>query len=401
MKRFIILAALYGLNVHGNDCVRFLEKAHSISKWQAFASLAATRDIHRFVDHLEATTGQQNFVMQLPFSHSRVFFLQDPDLVRSVLKAKTSLGFVNHNFDISHRHSRTINTVNLSDDLWRDLHTELTDIFNTTPISNLMEKHKGLLIGDFQYNLNERLEEFFLRVWSEYMFGPIDVAEFQRVRLFWIATLRKVFHTNRLNRLPYIGELTSTMRARQNQESLTAIDADVSKFLRSSIENQHGTFSELYRRLLPKYGEGESFLIARDNSLLGILVYDFVYGVVLDYILQNAKSQASNWRSQLPKSQETAFLYPWRFRVAEEPIGDARVGDYFVINLVRARLPFSCGPRVCSGARLFSEIARKITEIYSGFGVEFANPDEAIVYDQNRDIPIMTSQHEIKLKCPF
>lgn len=355
--------------------------------------LLITQDIHKLVHYLEKKHNSNNFKIKVPFSNQKIFIFQDRDLVSQVLKKQTRLPFVNKNFDISHGHPYSINAVNTTDPLWHDLHYGLSDIFSKKSIIPIMEKHKSILFGHQTVNLF--LEEYFLKVWSEYCFGPVDYFEFKTLRDDLINVLRLVFHGNRLNRLPWIGRLTSIRNFQKYLPVLKNIDAGLQTLLESSIRNRDGAFFDLYEKLKLKYSN--AFQITLDNSFLVILVYDFIYTVLLDTTASIAKNPQINRFMQVQKSMHDGFLYPFRFRTAEESFDDVHIGDYCIINLQKAGLYFSSGSRYCVGQSLFREIYQKFLEIYEDYEIKLINPDEEIIYNGSKDIPIMLSQHLVEI----
>ncbi len=359
-------------------------------------SLGRTRDIHLLVERLESRYGANNFSVKLPATGGkRLFIFQDTELVKQALKHKSKLPYGNQNFDRSHGHYHSINSVDTDSELWKDLHTHLTQIFKHKRIAPLMWKYQGVLTRQSRYNLNDRLEEFFLKVWGEYCFGPVDAAHFKAVRDHLVETLGRVFHRNALNRLPYIGRWTSDRNYRRNRRDLKQVDGSLKRILEGAIANKQGAFYELYERLAPKYSN--AFQITMDNSFLAVLVYDFLNIVLLDAMANIARSPDLDRPEQVKRSIHTGFLYPFRFRIAEAPYGPVRAGDYVMVNLQKSGVYFSYGSRFCPGMNLFYETAETLLAMYEPYRVSFVNANEPIVYNGSRDVPIMTSRHDIEL----
>lgn len=358
-------------------------------------SLLATRDIHKLVERLEHRYHTTNFSIPVPCSSKKIFIFQDKTWVSKVLKKQTRLPFVNQNFDISHGHKYSINAVNTIDPLWADLHNGLASIFAKKRIAPLLEKNRHVLFGNGEFIINDILEEFFLRIWSEYCFGPVDFSQFKTLRAKLVETLIKVFHGNPVNRLPWVGRLTSLRNYHKYLRELEDVDAGLAELLQSAISNKQGIFYELYELLRPKYDN--AFQIALDNSFLGILVYDFIYIVLLDATVKIAKNPETNRFLQVQKSMHDGFLYPFRFRTAEESFDGVSEGDYCIINLQRAGLYFSSGPRYCPGQPVFREVYTKYLEMLEHYDLRLVDPDEKIVYNGSRDIPLMQSRHHARL----
>lgn len=365
-----------------------------LSFWAFAWQLTKARDIHLLMEQLEAKYGAINFRIPVPLSGKSIFIFQHRELVAGVLKKQTKLPFVNQNFDLSHGHQYSINAVNTVDPLWHDLHHGLVAIFAGKCIAPLLEKHQSILLQP-EYVLNDALEEFFLKVWSEYCFGPVDIQQFTETRKHLIETLGAVFHRNRLNRLPWIGRWTSLRNRKRYAKELQKIDARLTVLLKSAIANQQGMFYELYQQLEPKYPN--AFQIALDNSFLGILVYDFIYIVMLDAMARIAKSPEVNRFLQVQKSMSNGFLYPFRFRTAEEDFEGVKKGDYCIINLQRAGLFFSSGARYCPGQTIFRELYTKMLAMLDDYDLRLADPTEEIFYNGSRDVPLMQSRHRVRV----
>lgn len=359
-------------------------------------TLWQTRDIHKLFASLEDQHSGINFRIRVPLSRKSIYVFQHKNWVAKTLKKQTRLPFVNKNFDLSHGHKYSINAVNTVDPLWDHLHNGLAAIFSRKRIAPLLEKYQDILLRDGDFVINDVLEEYFLKVWSEYCFGPVDIQQFSALRKYLVETLVKVFHGNPWNRLPYIGRALSLINRWRYRRQLREVDDGLSALLQSAIKNQQGMFYELYEILAAK-GYSNAFQIALDNSFLGILVYDFIYIVLLDATVKMAKHPEVNRFMQVQKSMHAGFLYPFRFRTAEEDFDGVRTGDYCVINLQKAGLYFSSGPRYCPGQSVFREVYTKLLEMLEGYDLRLKNLDEEITYNGSKDIPIMTSRHIARL----
>lgn len=382
-------------------CKNVLERTRQVPISNALKLLARTGNIHAWVEELERRYEGLSFRIPLGrlAAHRTLFILQERDLISDVMRKESRLPFVNRNFDASHGHFHSINSVNTTDPLWHDLHNELADIFKTHSIVEIMERHKGLLLEDPTYNLNDRLEEYFLRVWGEYCFGPVPFAQFRHMRNRLVEVLGRVFHQNPVNRLPWIGAATSRFNYWRHREELSAVDQELSAVLSLAISNQQGAFYELYKRLQPKYEN--AYEITRDNSFLAVLVYDFIHIVMLDAFVHIAKYPERDREAQVRQSRHDGFLYPFRFRVVAEDFDEYKKGDFVVVNLQKSQLHFSHGARRCPGAGLFSEIAKTMLAFFQDYQLALTHPEQEIERSPNRDLPFMLSRHDVQiLQCP-
>ena len=380
------------------DCTSLLDRTAPVSLGTFVGTLARTRNIHALVDSLERTHAGPSF--RVPLRGRTLYVLQEKDLIQTVMRSESQLPFVNRNFDASHGHFRSINSVNTGDALWADLHHELADIFKTQSIVPLLEKHKSVLTGAKRFNLNQTLEEFYFKVWMEYCFGPLDYAASKATRDRLIAVLGRVFHQNPVNRLPVLGAATSRWNRWRHRSELRAVDAELTQILRSAIAHERGAFYELFRRLRPNYPD--AFRITLDNSFLAVLVYDFIHIVMLDTLAHVAQTPDVDRKQQFLDSRHHAFLYPFRFRVMNEDHDGFRKGDFVVVNLQKSGLYFSAGARFCPGAGLFAQLSRWTLDALVGYDLRMTEPGRPVVRSPNRDLPFMLSDHEVTLtKCPY
>ena len=398
-----VLLACFAVPAAADDaCDTLLQQTTPVPLGAFLRAALRTGDVHTLVDHLERAHGGTSFRIATGawFGRRTIFVLQDRTLVQSVMRKQTSLPYVNRNFDASHGHYRSINSVNTRDALWRDLHDELSYLFSQRDITPLLDKYKHLLVGASRFNLNQTLEEYYLRVWSEYCFGPVEYADFRATRDRLVGVLGRTFHQNKVNRWPVLGRATSVLNRWRHGPELRRVDADLARIVQSAIDHRSGVFFELHQRLAPKYAD--AFQITLDNAFLAILVYDFIHIVMLDTLAHVARDPALDPAEQFKDSRHHAFLYPFRFRVLEESYDGFRRGDFAIVNLQKANLYFSAGDRFCPGAGLFGVIARRTLAILSDYRLSAVDPNQPVVRSPNRDLPFLLSEHDVTLeRCPF
>jgi hypothetical protein len=385
-----------------DQCAHLLARTTPVTFREFVTTAWQTKNIHALVDRLEAVHGGRSFRVSLGawFGKRTVWLLQDRDLVLSVMKSDSKLPFVNRNFDASHGHARSINSVDVGEALWFDLHNELKNIFAHQKIVPYLEKHKDILLQSTRFNLNDTLEEFYMKVWAEYCFGPVDYEVFKGTRDRLVDVLGKVFHQNPVNRVPYLGAVTSRLNRLRYRRELKRVDAELGEILKNAIRHKQGAFYELYARLEPKYAD--AFRITRDNSFLAVLVYDFIHVVMLDTLAHAAKSPEIDRKEHLVNGRHHAFLYPFRFRVLSEDHQGFRKGDFAIVNLQKTQLYFSAGARFCPGAGVFGDLSRYTLALLEGRELKLVDPDEEVTRSSNRDLPFMTSRHDVTLsKCPM
>lgn len=383
----------------------------AVSPWTAVGYYFWNRgDIHKTIEKISEIYESINFKITIPFC-STVWVLQEKELIKPVLTSRmTSLGSVNQHFNISHGHYDSINGVNQSDLLWEDLHTMLARILNHEGIEPLMEKHRAILIpADLSEKIciNDALGSFLFKVWGAYTFGPqTDEALYKELRDSIVDYIQKTFHKNPWNRVPFVGKALSYFNHYWHRDEIDGIDVRLSRLLDGSIDAKVGIFAKLYEELLQTgcYTPERVRKIVHDNAFLSFLVYDFIYIVALDYLVtlakENSPAAADEQRKVILKgSIDRGFLFPFRFRIADEPIGEIAPKDLCVLNLKAAGLYFSYGPRRCPGQGLFQiKFMAMLSQMFRPYSIALADPTEAVEYSENKDIPSIISKHAIVLQ---
>lgn len=369
------------------------------------------RDFHKTVEKVKEVYHAPDFFVRIPLSGRNIYFLENEEIVKAVLKAKTSLGFVNENFNITLGHRYSVNGLNMSEPLWKELHNGLLSIFTRgkRPIEQLMENNKEILTSEPTSCVNNTLKQFFLRVWGEYCFGPdVKLEDYISLRKDLFSFVRIAFHGNTWNRMPVVGRMMSHFNHYWHGKSLASVNERLTSMVDQSIKSQKGAFYELFVMMNENHSEDEAFEITRDNSFLSFLVYDFIYMISLDFMVNLAKQGSPkpaddevidvNRKEVFKASIERGFLFPYRFRVANEEIGGAiSPNDMCLINLKEPQLFFSYGPRHCVGQGLFDTVRRKLLEIIGPYSLEMVDKDQPIEYAPSKDVPVIKSKHVIKL----
>ena len=93
------------------------------------------------------------------------------------------------------------------------------------------------------------------------------------------------------------------------------------------------------------------------------------------------------------------FLFPNRMRYINESNGIYKKGDYVIVNLLNANLPFSYGPRACVGARVVDQFYAAVMDALKDFKLELLDQND-IIYHSDPNVPNIISHHQLKLSLP-
>ncbi len=307
---------------------------------------------------------RQIIIVDLYFK--QIVITNDCSLIKKVLNSSESeTCFIQNNLNVFLNHKKSINCVQSTSENWSNLHTSLKYVTNVNGKNNLteiMQKNYYLLfttntftnntLTNSSISLNDCIENYMDYCWSEFLFGPnVDVKLYKQTRLD-ILKYMKHFHNSSLVKIPIIGYLYCKFARFYKQQELKDINKDLEKLIQDCNDF---SFVGLLKINLDSQ---ERF----ENTLLAILVQDFIYGFMLDFLL----NQNSNSTKAVKESLKSSFLYPTRFRTNKEEIvyspseGLDQISipknSFFIYNLPQAELFFSYGPRTCVGMNLFNTI---------------------------------------------
>lgn len=365
----------------------------SVSPLYFITQLLWNRDIHAVVNKITEVYKAKSFKVAIPFTSRHLYVLQEAQSVKKVLNAVTHLGSVNEHFNVSHGHALTINGLNMDEPVWHTLHSALGRLFHSDRIDSIMEEHWDLLIPSGTFCINDSLRLFLSKVLGEYFFGDFLSAEvYQNLQSEITDYVKLSFHNSAVNRLPVVGKLFCLFNYYRYRGQINAIDQKISDILDIAFDEESGAFFHLHQELQDRK-------MVHDNAFLSFLVFDFVYMVALDFFVHAANSEEER-KKVAHESVDRAFLFPFRFRVAKEQIGEINPEDYCILNLKAANLHFSYGPRRCVGQTLFNSFMAKLLLHLESYTMEQVDETE-IVYSDNPDIPAILSRHHIKFMESF
>src|SRR3972149_1174910 len=142
----------------------------------------------------------------------KIFLFSSKKMVEKTLSKKgaTNLTWLNKIFFSSHDHKYGIGNVNYEPGscLWQGLHQSLAQSINLKELETLVNINKNILVGKYgyRYEINSVLEEFVMKIWGQFCFGPnVDHKKYKNVIDRLITILRKTFYNNKTKFIPFFG----------------------------------------------------------------------------------------------------------------------------------------------------------------------------------------------------
>lgn len=361
------------------------------------------KNIHNVYQHLKNNYGNKTFISSILWK--KIYITGDTKIIKTVLsKTNLELTYIQNNFNISHNHFNTLNAFNSNSNIWDMLHKTVKHCLGDD-IKHIMQKHKNLLVpikqDDCNFDVNSKLKNYLLTVWAEFSYGSnISIDEYKQIRKELISIIRNNFHNNKLAHIPLIGYLSCYIYYLMSGSKITIIDQKLHNLMIASINSKSGFCYRMFTHFIEKYKLDcpTAFKFTFDSSFLFVLVFDFVYKILLDWILRIGMKESSD--NLLYKSIASGFLYPFRYRYinTDIQIDDLNInrGDYVIYNLKDANLYFSWGPRACVGQSMFKDIIIKyFTEnIFNEW--ELVVKPQKIEYNGHNDIPRITKHYNGK-----
>lgn len=178
------------------------------------------------------------------------------------------------------------------------------------------------------------MELFLLQVWKDFLVGKtVPINDFQQVYSDIISYLHLTFHGTRTVFLPGMGKLKRWWY----QKNINHIKQQLNDMINISFATREGWVSSWQSQM--------DKLEARDNLFHAILVVDFIYSFLFDYLLRKSKNESHSWETSL----QTGYLYPLRFRKDKH-------GNYGIVNLAKSGIYFSDGAGKCIGYPLVYQV---------------------------------------------
>ena len=242
----------------------------------------------------------------------------------------------------------------------KDTHAGLaSSVGDSTLINKLIDKHVHLLFAKKNFMLDIEFEKFMIHFWCEYLFGPkVNPDAFQKTREKLITAMRYGFYNNTLKNLPVLGELTCRFYGWMKGVEFKQVDAELLQYIGQADSGLIRRFEE--KLTFSKDFTGDVTQALLDNTFDLILVFDFLHNALYETLALIVKNKLDDdrRRDQYAPALRSAFLFPFRARVAQQPIkiGDHVIaqGSHVYVNLLKSGFYHSYGPRACIGAGVTS-----------------------------------------------
>lgn len=327
-----------------------------------------------------ASLQEQHHAQNLAFSFlgNRVTYLETPEEVSAVLKAKSNLGQVYRQFSLAAglKHDfvasdvKEANSYRLADksiNIWKLIHTALNQSLKEDKkrIEHLIDKYlKTIFLAEKTFDLDKTFDNFFTGFWSEYLFGShVSLESYQNNRHLILRAMRECFYSNKYKAIDPTG-LSSLFYSRSVKEQLTAAKVELNGFITEATPD---SLVQRFKQALEtintteKLGLDEHTLaeIIADNVFDFIFEPDFLENVVYESLVSAVKENAdlhefADRRKIYNEGMRQGYLYPIRSRVLLESVALADgtivpAGSMVYLNMKKSGLYHSAGPRQCVG----------------------------------------------------
>jgi len=362
------------------------------------------------IDTLENRYHTTDFKVALSF-FTLFYVVQNKEDVKTVLNAKAVAGFQNHNFDVAHGHYLNINAVPAFIDgkinpIWQSIHTGiLHSIGNAQSVKQLVAKHFHKFLDKPKFSLDVSFESFMESFWCEFMFGEkADAAKFSQTRAKLISALKYSYYDSRLKNIPYVGTQACKLYGYLKNNEFAEVDKQLLELLKSS---DNGLFAKFREDLLknPQFPRELVDTAILDNAFVLILALDFIQNAMyetLKIVVQSGLKTTEARKLVYGEGLHEAFLFPFRTRVPQEELKlkNAVVpkGTPVYINLVKAGLYHSAGPRTCAGIGVTQWIKEAIWDQLKDVEFDLIDttyPPEREALSHSRDVPISPERLEV------
>lgn len=320
------------------------------------------------------------------FGIKKVYLLNSSPTIKKILSNNGSeLTYIQKNLNTYLQHTSTFNCVDSSTELWKQLHlvfkTSLND--NGSRLAKLIKQNRRSLFQKHS-TLKSGIDSFLLKSWAQYTYGDdVNMDLYMKTRKMILDEMDS-FHESNLMKVPILGNYVAKCLSIMHGKNRSIINQNLLELLRTLTPSvmRSVTDSDLPTEILSQ------------NSLLMFLVYDFIYGVVIDFILDDT--------NELNQSFSRGFLYPVRYRINTEQleISDHTIpsNSLVIYHLVNSEMFFSYGARACIGQTLFkTHIMPSIREIKT-----WIRTDQHLEYlsDSTDNIPFVMPIDDFEVKLP-
>lgn len=370
---------------------------------------------------------EQNGDYYVSLGFFRFYVISNQRHIRSVLGSNPNLTYLNRNFSSSHGLRNTIDSVDSSSVEWQIIHksvkSSIMDLMNSEqgdPIALLNQMFEQAVRSSFPKKVDLlALTDNVIRRWFYVVFvghnprTPIESFDgeervFYDIRNSLMSELRRSFYSNRFRWVPVLGRNTvnyspSIISIKNLLQLFLQVRLDVfpnsfyARFKHHIAQNVESSYPDLdeweRRRLI-----NEIFL---NNSLLSLLVYDFVHMMIMGCVIQKVRNGKMRIDSTINSDDMTDiyrsnFLFRYRGRtLTNSVVIDSETpnphtiprGSVVMMDLVKSGLFYSSGSRTCSGQALTRPLIKSFVELLNSIKI-IVESDE-VVRSEDPDVPIV------------
>ena len=299
--------------------------------WYFFTSINLLEAINQIQTKYQCSAF--HFYFGIPGYWKRVQYWEDRKNVSHVMRKYQRQTIIDHNFRNVHGCHLNIHHPNIAYHISTKI--KLKDTMPSwETFQALLIQHQNILYSPYLLDYNQNLELFLLQVWKDFLVGEtVLINYFEQVYININSYLHQTFHGTKTVFLPGMGE----SKRWWYQKQINHIKKQLDHMIDISFSTREGWVSSWQNQM--------SKLEARDNLFHAILVIDFIYSFLFDYLLQKSKDDTYYWEASL----QTGYLYPLRFR---KDIN----GNYGIVNLVKSGVYFSDGVGKCIGYPLVHKV---------------------------------------------
>jgi adenine/guanine phosphoribosyltransferase-like PRPP-binding protein len=379
--------------------------------------------LRKAIDHY--ATQLNNYYVS--FGLFRLYVIGDRPSIRSIFGSSPEASFLNRNFTASHDLTHTIDSVDPPTREWEVIHMSVKSAISDLgdePIRRLNQMFEEGVRESFPNEID--LLEFtdsIVRRWFYIVFvghepiEPFNVIDpeervFYDIREMLLRDLRHSFYDNRFRWVPIIGSVTAKFWNRNKTHSLRNL---MQLFLKVRPEQFPNSFYGRFKqhthqnvdRLYPELTDMEKLqladLIFVNNSLLSVLVYDFIHMMVMGCVIQKVNRGRDSLISEMDDSDidtiyRSNFLFKYRgrrltrdVRVSDEGgEGDEHIipsGSIVIADLLKSGLFYSSGARGCAGQALARPLIKSFVELLNS--MEIIVVEDRLIRSDDPDVPIV------------
>lgn len=345
-------------------------------------------NINKVFEYLTSKHGINDFVVN--FLIKKIYLLNRKESVKSVLNNRTTeLTYVQDNLNRYLGHTKSINCLNSTDKEWRILHSTLKNTINCPngSITDYFTSNMWIL-SENHPSLNDKCEHYINAVFAQFNYGKnVNMELYLETRQLIICYLKR-FHQSNIIRIPYLGALYCKLMRLYYSKEMHKIVSNLVRLY--SLSNSDSAIYK-FGAELKKNGFDDINMII-DNSLLAFLENDFIYLVMMDYLVSN--------HDDIYSSVNNGFLYPVRYRITNCQTEDIPANSLVIYNLLNADLPFSYGSRACVGQGMVTSSIFPIIKQIKSWIVKLDTSKNYYLTTRSDNIPMMTNITNYDIELP-